>query len=1022
MIESDSGFLSSERLKSFHVQPVSINDILSCFPNRDDVALTNEFRQQFRIWTQNQEETWWFQLFHHMVQSMTSELADLMLQKPIFLLENNLHLRQYLPTTENASLLLFVSDDPSFVMWKRQLTLLYYSSESERTALLKSNHVQLLIPERMIETIRQDHLQLAASSFTNGTDNKLVEEIWKDLFYLKLHVDKLDKSTPFLVPVTETPNFATIQKAVLPTILGVNICSLMHPTTLPTVRLPYLNIHNLLLVDTLQWEHFLLEMNCQRPSIYLPSNYSITELPLLPSLTKFTDVNCARLGELILAYQTENTKDCLRQFPVVDNATNNQQFCPVSATFDETIVHDLPSLPSIAIPSHCRTLAIVLGVCVEYDLRTCVTILQMLSDEKNTNVDLYIQWLGRLQLYVRQQHENFNSANLLSTCRLYLPDQQNFYSLKDLLVTSDNEEHRSGIQLISKYLGLQWISPSTNQVYCQFKDLFRFLDCTCEITISHICDAIYHASHDKSNFYAFGDCETTLTENGMETIITLFQYLEDLTVKRVKNNTEGNNDLHHVIIESKHPTAPCGSPDDLEWRFRFTCNDLSKQLKKLIGKELQLNKITLPTIDRRLITKTTDNIVYACLETKIIQNLSKDTGKRHFILPSIARTCPLVLAAFDIDYVERRGKVEWEHKSHNMECHLTQLTDIFRRTTNNPELEVITAKYASVVLLLSDSSTSNLNAEQNGTETDRYMVDTNYPFWIFNKTVLLCTGSAANDQSKAIIATSALATLLHKRKYVPFDEAKSIAQQNISACTEFRSNNIARVAGADKTIYSYIDLLFPIDHQSIESICISIGDYCTTEQDTEEIVTTTTVSPDRLVEDRIYHNRVQTQNHALQTNSATRKWTDTRIVDSMKERRIGENAEHFFFKYLQRHYGSEDVTPTKNWRSSSRLSVYPQCRRDINDSAGFDFELHDTREIFATGSGSTTKHCYFEVKGTSGLYNEQHTLFHVSRNELEVCQAISTNGAKQERTAYFIVIVESCLDPEKISFGITFNW
>ena len=94
----------------------------------------------------------------------------------------------------------------------------------------------------------------------------------------------------------------------------------------------------------------------------------------------------------------------------------------------------------------------------------------------------------------------------------------------------------------------------------------------------------------------------------------------------------------------------------------------------------------------------------------------------------------------------------------------------------------------------------------------------------------------------------------------------------------------------------------------------------------------------------------------------------------------------------------------------------------MNDAAGFDLELHDTREIFTRGSKSTTKTCYFEIKGTSGLYNEEHTRFHISQNELEVCQAIETNETRREREAYFIVIIQNCLDPEKISFGTVIDW
>ncbi|CAF3386954.1 unnamed protein product [Rotaria sp. Silwood1] len=1020
VIDTDHTFLTSEQLKSFQIQTVSIIDILNCFPHRQE-TLENKYRQQFELWTQRQDEQWWSLLFHHLAQMMTSEISHKILKAPIFLLQNDPQ-RQYLPISDNTHLLLFISDNPQFRMWKKQLTLLRYSSKSERTALLKSNHVQLLTEERMIEIIRQNHLQLAISSLVNISIVQLIEEIWEDLFYLKCHLNKLDKSTPFLVPVFGTSTLIPIQNAILPTILGIDIRSFIHPTNSSIIAFPYHHVHHSQLFNILQWEHFLLEMNCQRASIYLPINYSIIKLPFLPTLTMFTDEKCVQLAELILSYQKENTKDCLRQFPIVDDSKSVQQISPISATFDEMIVQDLPSLPRITIPSYCRVLAKNLGICVEYDLRTCVNILQLLSNEKNTNVDLYIKWLSHFQLYVRQQHIESNIKTLLLSCQLYLPDQKNSYLLKDLLIVSNNEEQHDSLLLISKYLKLQLISPLNNQIYWQFKDLFHVLGCisTSTITIDHICTTIYWASRDKSNFFALGDCNTTLTENGIEKMIVLYQYLENLILKCVKTN-RSNIDLYDNIVTKKHPTASYGSREDLEWRFSFTCNSLSQQLKRLTGIQSQRKKIGLPTINRQIITKKNDKIIYACLETKIIQNLSKDIRQRYFILPLIARTCPLLLATFDIDYIERRGKVQWIHKNHNLEFSLKQLTEVFRTTLNDLEMEVITAKYASVTLLLSDSFVIDSINEQNENKIDQYVIDSDYPFWIFKNTILLCTGQDKDDNSKAIIAISALTTLLHNRKHIPFEEAKSIARQKISTCTAFRSEHTARVASTEPTIYSYIDLLFPTDHHSIESMIISIGKHCTLEQDLEK-TTIGMVAIDRTAEDEIYRNRVKTQNHIPRNRNMTNNWKDSSIVDGIEQLRIGQNAEHFFFVYLQNHYGSIDVTPTKNWRSSSRLITYPQCQRNIDDSIGFDFELHDTKEIFVCGSGSRTKYCYFEVKGTSGSFNETHTRFHISQNELDMCQSIANDKKRQEREAYFIVIIENCLDPEKISFGTAINW
>ena len=62
-----------------------------------------------------------------------------------------------------------------------------------------------------------------------------------------------------------------------------------------------------MLININSTKRFLLEMGCQRPPIYLPQNYTITELSLLPTLTMFEDESFARLGELILSAHPQNT-------------------------------------------------------------------------------------------------------------------------------------------------------------------------------------------------------------------------------------------------------------------------------------------------------------------------------------------------------------------------------------------------------------------------------------------------------------------------------------------------------------------------------------------------------------------------------------------------------------------------------------------------------------------------------------------------------------------------------------------
>ena len=202
---------------------------------------------------------------------------------------------------------------------------------------------------------------------------------------------------------------------------------------------------------------------------------------------------------------------------------------------------------------------------------------------------------------------------------------------------------------------------------------------------------------------------------------------------------------------------------------------------------------------------------------------------------------------------------------------------------------------------------------------------------------------------------------------------------------------------------------------------ISLGKNCTVERDLQKNVETM-VAINRIVEDQIYRNRVKTINHVTKNENMRKNWSRSLIIDIDEQICSSFNAKHFFFVYLQSRYGSVDVTPTKNWRSSKRLKIYPQNKDHINDSAGFDFELHDTRQLFACRSGSTTKYCYFEMKGTSGSFEAAHTRFRISQNELERCRTIANDRQRQERQAYFIVIIENCLDPENISFGAVFEW
>lgn len=1015
IVGQGNGILTDEQLKILQVQPVSIVDVLNCFSNRDDQS--NEFRREFLRWAQTQDADWWNVVYRHIDQSMSDELGILLLRKPIFLLQID-SCRQYLPIDRAPSAIFCVSDDLSLNMWKRQLILLRYTSKCERRALLKSKQVFRLVDADLIHIIRCDHLQILCSLKTSNATPIQIEEVWQDLAYLKTKIDVVNKSDTFLVPISNSPLLAPIQNATLPIILGANVQEFLSTSHRHVIRFPY-SSHSL--YDHLEWENFFLQMNCQKPMLYWSDQRTMDRFPILYSLEK---INSGQLAEEIFTQQSFHTQQCLREFLIVAHAHGREELYPVSTVFDRDIIRDLLFLPRIDIPRTCFSLAKRLGIICDYDCRACVTVLQVLSDQKNTDAMLYVYWLGHLQLYLRQHDIDDQAIELASGIRIYLPDYRQFRSLTELILQQDHDEHQESITLVSEYLGLSIISPSINSIYWQYKDLFDRLKCTCTVDQAHLLQTIRLASHDKSNFHALGDGMTVLKETGVEKLIRLYQHLETLLLKCVM---EGKTDdtLQNVVVQTRHPTLSCGSREDWEGRFRLRNTTVSRALQILIGLDQQNEPLPLLTSDHRLVTSASGLFVYACMEEKIIENLTKDAGKRFFILPLITATCPLLLAALNINYVEQRGKICWIHKNSNMEQILDVVTKIFRETLddNAEKIQVVVSKYANVTLWLSDLASLDYGDVEPKENVDSYTFDSYFDFWIFDNTVLLCI--TANDAltRKVMIAASALATFLHKRRQMSLEMAQSIAQMKINDSISFSMAGYANISSSGPAYYSYMDVIFPMENLSIGTNAILLGNPSDPELHSVHYGERSRMIQQR-DEELIYRARMEQQDHR------TLDWRNPKkarpqcypIVDYQKRILVGEKAEYFFFLYLQKKYGDTYINPIENWRSSNRRKRFPTRSHGIDDTLGYDLFVEDRMEIFVKGSGASTKKCYFEIKGIADSFNVEETQFHVSRNERDLCEAIAFNEQRKEAEAYFIVIVENCLKTTETGLAAVIDW
>ena len=114
-----------------------------------------------------------------------------------------------------------------------------------------SSQIKLCTTSNKRTINRLDHLQLANSSRVMNPDIQLIEEVWTDLFYLKSHSEKLNKSTLYLVPVNGKSRLIPLSNAALPTILGVDIRSSVRLKTSSFIDYPYHNVDQYQFYETL---------------------------------------------------------------------------------------------------------------------------------------------------------------------------------------------------------------------------------------------------------------------------------------------------------------------------------------------------------------------------------------------------------------------------------------------------------------------------------------------------------------------------------------------------------------------------------------------------------------------------------------------------------------------------------------------------------------------------------------------------------------------------------------------------
>ncbi|CAF4439601.1 unnamed protein product, partial [Didymodactylos carnosus] len=138
------------------------------------------------------------------------------------------------------------------------------------------------------------------------------------------------------------------------------------------------------------------------------------------------------------------------------------------------------------------------------------------------------------------------------------PESDKFCSLNELFITT-NDKYTEEMKIITKYLNYEYISPTFNSRYWQFKTLLITLNhCHCQPTIAELIAVLQLFSQDKNNFYQISDCTMILTEIGNENVSILLQYLETFLLSKILDD---HSELCQVVNQ-RNMTAPYGSKDD----------------------------------------------------------------------------------------------------------------------------------------------------------------------------------------------------------------------------------------------------------------------------------------------------------------------------------------------------------------------------------------------------------------------------------------------------------------------------
>ncbi|PRP83579.1 hypothetical protein PROFUN_09128 [Planoprotostelium fungivorum] len=992
---------------SRYLPSLSMTDVLSSLPERGDEE--NELYHYAS--TQNQD--WWsrfFQIVNEEIQSnQLKDVQSIAKDKPLFIIDSETKKRHFI----ERDVFPFLGNIET---WRQNIVMLKTESAAEDNFMVKTMGYTRMTEDLYASILSNIHLE---NPLKPGTK----EQVKRDLTFFRDHPQLTQKyvkegSGNLSVPLVDG-SFLPISDTFLITCLSV-------PLSLPSShqsRVISSFYNETSLVETLSWELFLLRMGIRLSGSSVPMG----TLSPMKSMRE-DDIKMATNILKEISHRSEpGLTELISSLPIVDSSGSQVK---ISNTIDKSIVRD--EFPHIEIPPNARELCTLLGVTMEADVTLCHKALINLVTQRITDREVYGRWLAQLRWQVQNITEaDVKTMNKSPLLCLYANGKPVFLSLRDIYVCRGKGREEEEFNKIACQLGGACISLDHNSIYWPFVDILTPLGCPTQFDIGSLFDTLKRMMKDDRYFEKIGTGRHLLTSSGFESFWSVYKLIED----NLRNK-----------CGKDHPSETKGR---IDWKWRESLYHTVPDMKNLLEERgKNIDELIIIGHDKMIMDHRMASEFHRCfasVEPAIVDSITFHNPEIVFVEHSMARDFPFFIAALRIEYVELRSITMISHSTSNMEVVMTTMTEKFSHAYGD-FIQVLQSKFISASILFSKKIPLRMNPSLDqdlesltaSSDQVKHNIRINIPFLVWPNHWMICAAKFLDsNNAKSALFAQALSSLLQQNRSQLPNDADDVARAATEGCV-LNSNVVWEEAAHGPTAVNTEEMIFPPSNISIGDVYFTGGvngadqynssgretgtideDVIQQNQDNNLGFDVGQVRFDLIGQDAIFRSRLrETIDEEGRLKFEDRfKGDHPKIVtdeDITAQKRSGFLAEHFVCVWFSQIYGPS-FSPYINWVSSNRMQLYPESTRGVNDAAGYDFEILDTKQIFGT-SQKTVKKILVEVKGTSGFWDGS---FFLSDNEKKRRDRARENSNTE---AYVIVMVEFTGDSRRIQIADIIHW